>query len=98
MGDTRPRGFEWDDAKEAANIRKHGVDFDEAASFFEDDALKIHYDEGPHNEDRFVAIGWSHRARALFVVFCERGKDAEVIRIISAREASRRERGSLGRL
>ena len=79
--------FEWDAAKAEANASKHGVTFEEAVTIF----LDLHYllARDAVEADRFVAIGMSHRARALFVVHCERG---ERLRIISARLAARRER------
>jgi len=79
--------FEWDADKAAANAAKHGVTFEEATTVFLDlDYLLIRDVLEP---DRFVAIGMSSLARALFVVHCERGQK---LRIISARRATRRER------
>jgi hypothetical protein len=75
--------FEWDDAKAAANLRKHGVSFDEAAEVFRDPYGVVDVDaEHSHDEERFFVIGYS-TARLLFVVFAERRGD--VFRIISAR-------------
>lgn len=84
--------FEWDENKAAANEQKHGVSFEEAQTvFFADDALL--YDDPDHSqdEDRFLLLGPSARLRLLIVVHCYREAD-EVIRIISARKATRRER------
>lgn len=84
--------FEWDDDKARANEQKHGVSFEEAQTvFFEEDALL--YDDPDHSEDedRFLLVGPSARLRLLVVVHCYRESD-EVIRIISAREATRPER------
>ncbi len=79
--------FEWDADKAIANVSKHGVRFEEAATVFLDlDYLLI---RDAAVAERFVAIGMSRRARVLFVVHCERG---EKLRIISARRATRRER------
>lgn len=79
--------FEWDADKAAANVAKHGVTFEEAVRVFLDlDYLLI---RDADDDDRFVAIGLSRRARVLFVVHCERG---EKLRVISARRATRRER------
>lgn len=79
--------FEWDAAKAAANLAKHHVGFDEAATVFDDpraiDAPDL------EDSDRFVIIGRSSRSRVLFVVHCERGHR---VRIISARVASRVQR------
>lgn len=75
--------FEWDDAKAAANAKKHGITFEEASTVFDDaDAL-----DAPDLLDpmRSVLIGRSHESRVLFVVNIERG---DRIRIISARRAS----------
>lgn len=79
--------FEWDAAKAAANLTKHGVAFDEAATVFDDP----HAIDAPDLEDadRFVIIGQSSRSRVLFVVHCERG---DRVRIMSARVASRAQR------
>jgi uncharacterized DUF497 family protein len=75
--------FEWDDAKAAANLRKHRVGFDEAAEVFHDPYALGDKDVGhSDDEERFFAIGHS-AARLLYVVFAERRGD--VFRIISAR-------------
>ncbi len=84
--------FEWDADKAAANAAKHGVTFEEAATVFLDlDYLLVRDTLEP---ERFVAIGRSGQTRVLFVVHCERG---ERLRIISARRATRRERGTYER-
>jgi uncharacterized protein len=84
--------FEWDPTKDSANKRKHGVSFEEAQTVFADDsALLIHDPDHSEDEDRFVLLGVSSSLRALVVCHCYRhGND--VIRIISARKADRRER------
>jgi uncharacterized DUF497 family protein len=83
--------FEWDSAKARANERKHGVSFEEAQSVFYDDFARQFYDpESSEAEDRFLMLGKSNRARVLLVCHCERSRD--VIRIISARKATRSER------
>jgi uncharacterized DUF497 family protein len=83
--------FEWDSSKDAANRLKHGVDFHEAASAFEDErGLVIADPEHSRGEDRFVLLGMSVRARLLVVVHCWRQSD-RIIRIISARRASAEE-------
>jgi uncharacterized protein len=83
--------FEWDSAKAAANLKKHGVSFDEAQSVFYDDFAIEFFDE-PHSdgEDRFVLLGMSTGTRLLVVCHCVRGAD-DNIRIISARKATRNE-------
>lgn len=80
--------FEWDARKAAANLRKHGVSFEEARTAF-DDALGAYYPDRQH-QDRFVLIGLSARHRILYVVYAEVKIDA--IRIISARKATRNEK------
>jgi hypothetical protein len=84
--------FQWDEAKNRANQRKHGVSFEEAQTvFFDEDALEF-YDIGHgEKEDRFLMLGQSFRYRTLMVCHCYR-EPADVIRIISARKATPRER------
>ncbi len=87
--------FEWDDGKAASNWRKHGVTFEEAASVFEDPLAAIFEDEAHSwGERREIIVGHSKRGRLLLVVFAER---SEVIRVISSREATRRERSDYER-
>jgi uncharacterized protein len=90
--------FEWDSAKARANVLKHGVSFEEAATVFLDpEAL-----DGPdlrHSsaEPRRFRLGRSAAARILMVAYAERRRgDGQVIRIISARRASRKERKAYG--
>jgi uncharacterized DUF497 family protein len=81
--------FEWDAAKAAANLKKHGVSFEEAVTVFQDPLAKIHADPD-HSEDelRQILIGHSAQNRVLLVSFTDRrGR----IRLISGREATRRE-------
>ena len=84
--------FEWDPDKEQANRRKHRVSFQEAESVFADDHARL-LDDPDHSEaeDRFVLLGLSSRFRVLVVVHTYRGNE-DVIRIISARRATRTER------
>ena len=84
-------GFEWDEEKAASNERKHGVSFEEAESVFADPLSTTVYDDlrSTGSEDRFVTIGQSDLGRTLVVAHCERGTRT---RIISAREATPRER------
>lgn len=79
--------FEWDEDKAAANLAKHGVSFEEAATVFAD-PLSIYLDDGS-GTDRVVVIGLSLRHRVLYVVHVERGQRD---RIISARAATWAER------
>ena len=84
--------IEWDAAKAAANLRKHGVPFEEARTVFEDEeALMIADPEHSVGEERFVLVGLSSALRVLVVVHCERD-GGEVVRLISARKAARGER------
>jgi uncharacterized DUF497 family protein len=80
--------FTWDPRKAAANLRKHGVSFDEAATAFEDE-LGAYYPDTLH-DDRFILIGYSRQRRLLFVVHAE--VQRAVIRLISAREATNHEK------
>lgn len=84
--------FEWDAAKAAANLRKHGVAFDEACSVFADPLSRTIRDP-MHSvgERRFVLLGRSGAGRLLVLVHTERGA---TIRLISARPATRLERKS----
>ena len=80
--------FEWDPVKAAINSRKHGVSFDEAAECFQD-PFAIMLDDPKHPE-RAILIGASKRRRLIFTVYLER--DAALIRIVSARRATAKER------
>lgn len=82
--------FEWDEAKAATNFRKHKVSFEEASSIFEDD-LSFTGCDPDHSvgEHRFITFGVSAARRVLAVSHVECG---DVIRIISARPATRMER------
>lgn len=83
--------FEWDDKKEEANIRKHGIDFSTAALVFNDENRLDLYDEiHSESEDRYITIGMvGGIAYVVFVVYTER---EDIIRLISARKATRLER------
>lgn len=88
--------FEWDRTKETTNIKKHGVSFDEAQSVFYDEfAVQFFDEEHSSEEERFLMLGTSVDARALLVCHCER-EAGSVIRIISARKATRREQAFYG--
>jgi uncharacterized DUF497 family protein len=78
--------IEWDAKKAAANKRKHGVTFTEAATCFDDPNGCYLRNESPSYEDRLILIALSSKQRLLFVVHAEVGRDA--IRIVSARRAS----------
>jgi uncharacterized DUF497 family protein len=82
--------FEWDDAKSESNERKHGVAFPEALTVFADPLSVTGYDpRHADDEDRFLTMGVSVDGRRLVVSHTDRG---DVVRIISARVATRRER------
>jgi len=82
--------FEWDWKKGAGNERKHGVSFHEAASVF-GDPLAVTYPDPDHSGDelRFLTFGLSRFNRLLVVSHTDR---SDRVRIISARDATRRER------
>ena len=84
--------FEWNPSKSATSRRKHGVSFEEASTVFTDEhALLIDDPEHSEEEDRFILLGLSSSLRMLVVCHCYRESD-ELIRIISARKAARKER------
>ena len=81
---------EWDTRKNAANLRKHGVAFEEAVTALKD-SLAVTYRDPDHSADefRFLTFGMSARGRILVVAHTDRG---EAIRLVSARPAARSER------
>jgi uncharacterized DUF497 family protein len=86
---SRQVGFEWNDLKEAQNLRIHGVDFSESVECFDDPLALVRADpEHSRHEHRFIIIGRSNKGRILLTVFTDRGVE---IRIISSRRATRRE-------
>ena len=89
--------FIWDEGKARTNERKHGVTFDEAKTVFYDDNAELIGDpDHSSQEDRFVMLGMSSRARILIVCHCYRENNG-VIRIISARKATRKEQAQYRR-
>ena len=85
--------FEWHEAKDRANQKKHGVSFEEAKSvFFDEYAVQFYDEEHSSEEERFIMLGMSNESRVLIVCHCERER-GETIRIISARKATMKERG-----
>jgi uncharacterized DUF497 family protein len=92
--------FDWDIAKAIANFEKHRVPFEEAATVFGDsNALDWEDIAHSHHEPRFKRLGLSVNRRVLLVVYTiRREHEKETIRIISARQASRRERQAYTRL
>ncbi len=84
--------FEWDERKAKANQKKHAVSFEEAQTvFFDDNAIEFPDPDHSEGEKRFLMLGRSFRLRILVVSHCFR-KSESVIRIISARKATRKER------
>ena len=89
--------FVWDDEKNRANIRKHGVSFEEAQTAFYDENATVYYDpDHSEDEDRFILLGMSFRLHILVVCHCYRESDS-MIRIISARKADKDESNTYGR-
>ena len=83
--------FDWDKSKASLNKKKHGISFEEAVTvFYDDDALEFHDPDHSEEEDRFFMVGLSFRTRILIVSHCVRGVGS-VIRIISARKATKQE-------
>jgi uncharacterized DUF497 family protein len=84
--------FEWSQEKSRANLEKHGVSFDEAGSVFYDEHAIQFFDElHSEAEDRFLMLGVSKQLRILVVVHCEAETEG-IVRIISARKATAKER------
>jgi len=83
--------FEWETDKASSNKKKHGVSFEEAKSVFYDEfAVQFYDEESSESEDRFLLLGFSDEARLLIVCHCERNTGS-IIRIISARKATKTE-------
>lgn len=88
--------FEWNLAKASANLKKHGISFEEAQSAFYDEfAVQFFDDEHSTTEDRFLLLGMSIEARLILVCHCER-ESGDLIRIFSARRATKRESAFYG--
>ena len=84
--------FEWDNKKNLSNQKKHGVSFEEAATvFLDEEGILIPDPDHSDYEERFVLIGTSRKANLLTVVHCLRETET-IIRIISARKATKNER------
>ncbi len=82
--------FEWDQNKAASNLSNHGISFDEAKTVFNDPLYVDFFDpDHSYNEHRYIIIGQSTDNRLLLVAYTER---EDTIRLISAREATRKER------
>ncbi|MFH0938362.1 MAG: BrnT family toxin [Planctomycetota bacterium] len=88
MSDLR---FEWDERKNRENQRKHGVSFEEARTvFFDERGLEFYDNQHSEWERRFLLLGLSAKLRILMVCYCLR-ENGDMIRIISARKATRTE-------
>ncbi len=85
--------FEWDDAKNAENKRKHGISFEEAqAVFFDENAIEFDDPDHSVHEERFILLGLCQSLKVLVVCHCYR-RDESIIRIFSARKATKKEQG-----
>ncbi|MCM2265596.1 MAG: BrnT family toxin [Desulfuromonadales bacterium] len=83
--------FEWNDFKAEANLRKHGVSFEEAVTvFYDEEAIEFYDAEHSEGEDRFLLLGLSANLKLLLICHCYRVENA-TIRIISARRATTNE-------
>jgi uncharacterized DUF497 family protein len=83
--------FDWDERKNRANRTKHGIWFEEAQSVFDDPRARLFHDpEHSEEEERFILLGMSFAVRVLIVIHCYREQE-QVVRIISARKAARKE-------
>lgn len=84
--------FTWDDRKAETNQKKHGITFEEARTvFYDENARLMHDPDHSDQEDRFLILGLSNNSRLLLVVHCYREVE-DIIRIISARKATKNER------
>ena len=82
--------FEWDDDKNESNFSKHGIWFEEAQTLWIEDFPEFFDPDHSDYEERFIKIGYSAKNRLILVIFCER-LEGRVIRLISARKATKRE-------
>ena len=83
--------FEWDKRKENANVKKHGISFEEArTTFYDENAVQFFDPDHSDTEDRFILLGVSHKLNTLVVCHCFREEETRV-RIISARKADKDE-------
>ena len=89
--------FEWDEAKNRANQRKHGMRFEDAIAVFRDPGLRLLFDRVVGEEERWQAIGLLSDMRVAVLVHTSTELDNdEIIRVISARKAEGREERSYG--
>ena len=80
-------GYEWDDRKRRANVKKHGIDFIDVPEVFDGDVVIIPDERFDYGETRFICIGIL-KSQVVVVAYTERGEN---IRIISARKATKNE-------
>ncbi|WP_416772765.1 BrnT family toxin [Pseudomonas sp. RHF3.3-3] len=80
--------FEWDEDKNQLNIHKHGIDFNDVTDMFQHPMLALRDDRYGYGEERWIGLGWI-KALVGVVVYTERRGD--VIRILSARKATKQE-------
>jgi uncharacterized DUF497 family protein len=84
--------FEWDPVKARTNYRKHGVTFEDATFVFDDPSALFEQDRTEGGEERWQALGLTAGVVLLLVIHTVRGEgNNEIIRLISARQANRRE-------
>ena len=84
--------FEWDSTKADSNIKKHGISLEEAKSVFYDElAIQFYQNDNDVGEDRFLLLGQSATHKILMICHCERDA-GNIVRIISARKATKNER------
>ncbi|MFJ3052254.1 BrnT family toxin [Pseudomonas nitroreducens] len=82
--------FEWDEAKNQANIRKHGIDFNDVPELFQQPYLAQRDNREDYGEERWVNLG---RIGSLVSLVVSTERQGDMVRIISARKATRREAG-----
>ncbi|MEX2468519.1 MAG: BrnT family toxin [Pseudohongiellaceae bacterium] len=83
--------FEWDKKKEKANIKKHGISFEDArTTFYDEYALQFYDPDHSDDEDRFILLGTNHKLNTLVVCHCFRETEL-LVRIVSARKADKDE-------
>ena len=88
----------WDEKKNQTNIREHRISFQEAETvFFDPNAKIIHDPDHSIEEDRFIILGISKLLKLLVVCHCYK-EDDEIIRIITARKATKKEKNEYGGL
>lgn len=88
--------FDWDPKKASSNLTKHGISFEEAkTAFWDPNARVIHDPDHSESEDRFILLGMSQNMNILIVCHCYKEQD-ELIRIISARKATKAETNAYG--